>query len=210
MNAKQGTQERTGPYRPQDTDERGLLTRAQEGDKAAVPGMRKVLDEVSEGYSGKIPSGLTMQNKLIESFAERLTRGGDLLYRECIIREAEQVRAAAAGPNPTPLESLLADRAALSFLHVQYTEVMYQSALIAGGTCNDMRQYADRIDVANRRYLAAIKTLAQALRLQIPTLQIAMAGATQSNIGDKQVNMAGQLSQSYARGYAMNAEQSSR
>ena len=69
---------------------------------------------------------------------------------------------------------------------------MYQSALGAGGTCNDMRQYADRIDVANRRYLAAIKTLAQVRRLQIPTLQIAMAGATQFNIGDKQVNMAGQ------------------
>ena len=154
--------------------------------------MRKVLDEVSEGRGGKIPSGLTMQNKLIASFAERLTSDGNLLYRECIIREAEQVRAAAAGPNPTPLESLLADRAVLSFLHVQYTEVMYQSALIAGGTCNDMRHYADRIDVANRRYLAAIKTLAQVRRLQIPTLQIAMAGATQFNIGDKQVNMAGQ------------------
>ena len=69
---------------------------------------------------------------------------------------------------------------------------MYQSALGVGGTHDDMWQYADRIDVANRRYLAAIKTLAQVRRLQIPTLQIAMAGATQFNIGDKQVNMAGQ------------------
>ena len=53
-----------------------------------MPGMRKVLDEVSEGRGGKIPSGLTMQNKLIASFAERLTSDGNLLSRECIIREA--------------------------------------------------------------------------------------------------------------------------
>jgi hypothetical protein len=45
------------------------------------------------------------------------------------------------------------------------------------------RMHQQRIERAQRRYLAAIKTLAQVRRMDLPTLQV--------NIGEKQVNVAG-------------------
>jgi hypothetical protein len=38
--------------------------------------------------------------------------------------------------------------------------------------------------------MTAIKTLAQVRRLQIPSVNVALPGSVQMNVGEKQVNMA--------------------
>lgn len=50
-------------------------------------------------------------------------------------------------------------------------------------------EFAERnIDRAQRRLLAAVKTLAEVKRLGVPQVNVAMAGAVQLNVGEKQVN----------------------
>jgi hypothetical protein len=185
MTATQKAIEGKVTYRLRDEKEIAMMKRAQNGDTAAVPAMRRVLDEICAQNGGKLPARMATASKLTEAFTRQLSGVDDLLLRECIIRETEQMRDTVAGPNPTPLESLLAERIAFCYLHVQYAEVVYQGTLQQGATSHDQAPFLDRIDGAQRRYLAAIKMLAQVRRIQIPTLQM------QVNIGDKQINRAG-------------------
>ena len=109
--------------------------------------------------------------------------------RETLRMQIEQVQRDAAGPNPTPLESLLAERIAVCWIQIHIYEVLY-AATVGKQTVDSSFGHQKRIDIVNRRYMAAIKTLAQVRKMQLPTMQIALPGSTQVNIGEKQVNIA--------------------
>ena len=89
-----------------------------------------------------------------------------------------------AGENPTPLEVLLSERVASLWVLVEL-----QEALLAGWYHKPnavspafVLQMARLQESSNRRYLGAIKTLAQVQKLQGPS-------RVQVNIGGKQVNV---------------------
>lgn len=94
-----------------------------------------------------------------------------------------RVRDDLAGPDPSPIERLLADRVALTWYDLHESE----SRLISAGKESMMIHQATflekRLDRAYRRYLMALKTLAQVRKLAGPTLQV--------NIARNQVNVAG-------------------
>jgi hypothetical protein len=154
-----------------------LLRRARKGDEAALPAVRELLKnpEAIDYCGGDIAR--QAEASLISTAA-----GKDLAFKEAQARKLELLRAEVAGPNPTPLERLLAARVAACWLQLHYYEAIH--AQQAGQLTMTQGEYHQRqIDSAHRRYLAAIKTLAVIRKLAVPVLQV--------NIAKKQVNVAG-------------------
>ena len=92
----------------------------------------------------------------------------------------ESVRAELAGPDPTPMERLLAERAALCWMLVNW----HESSVL---NCDRMsiaqaNHHQLRIGRAHSRFLSAVRTLAQVRKLALPALQL--------NIARNQVNVA--------------------
>jgi hypothetical protein len=83
-----------------------------------------------------------------------------------------------AGPQPSPLERLLAERITLCWLHLYYAEALYAQNIHAL-SLRQAEYYEQRLSKAQARYLAAIRTLAQVRRLGVPAVQV--------NIGQQQV-----------------------
>ncbi len=96
-----------------------------------------------------------------------------------------------AGAAPTLLETLLAERVVVCRMQITHYERDYTARLTSSSaageglslTLSDHCQ--TRLDRLHKRYLSAIKTLAQVRRLQLP-MQV------QVNIAEKQVNIAAQ------------------
>jgi hypothetical protein len=96
--------------------------------------------------------------------------GTNLLHQEALTRKLDRLRAEVAGPDPAPLERLLAERVAACWLHLHHLELLYaqrDSLTVAHGA-----YFHRSIDRAHARYLAAIKALAQVRKLAVPALQV--------------------------------------
>ncbi|RZA20266.1 MAG: hypothetical protein EOP10_18425 [Proteobacteria bacterium] len=99
------------------------------------------------------------------------------LVRGVFHRKIEKMKDELAGPNPTALESHLAERIALCSFRVSALEMQYGKA-----ESFKSRENIDKLlNSANRRYLESVKILAQVRKMQLPNVQI--------NIGEKQVNV---------------------
>jgi hypothetical protein len=86
-----------------------------------------------------------------------------------------------AGPEPSPLERLPAERIGTCWLQLAYADLVYSQNLDEM-TMAQSDWHQRRLDRLHRRYLSSIKTLAQIRKLG-PAVQI--------NIADKQINTAG-------------------
>jgi hypothetical protein len=106
--------------------------------------------------------------------------GKDVGFREAVRRKLELLRADLLGENPTPVERLLAERVAACWLQVQDAEL--RAAQARDATLRQAEFHQKRMDAANRRLLAAVKTLALVRKLAVPALQI--------NVAKRQVNVA--------------------
>jgi len=82
-----------------------------------------------------------------------------------------------SGPAPTPLERLLIERILTCWLEVNWYD---SRAAGFSGSVQLGNYYQKRQDRAHRRYLSAVKALAQVRRLELPAIQV--------NIGQHQVN----------------------
>jgi hypothetical protein len=154
-----------------------LVDRAQKGDATALPDLRQWLQnpEVVDVLGGDLA------RQAEHSLLDRAT-GKDLSFREAVLRKLETMRAELAGPAPSPLERLLAERVVTCWLQVHDADIR----LAQNETKLSLAQaeyHQSRCDRAHRRYLSAIKTLATVRKLALPVLQV--------NIARKQVNVAG-------------------
>jgi hypothetical protein len=85
-----------------------------------------------------------------------------------------------AGPEPSVLERLLVDRVVACWIQIEYADLAY--AQLATTLTSGHRDYLQRRqDRAHRRYLSAIRTLAQVRRLVEPVVQVNI-GAQQQNV----------------------------
>ena len=87
-----------------------------------------------------------------------------------------------AGENPTPLEVLLSERVASLWVLVELQEALMAAWYYKATSPAFVLQMARLQESAHRRYLAAIKTLAQVQKLQGPS-------RVQVNIGGNQINV---------------------
>jgi len=98
-----------------------------------------------------------------------------------VARNLETLRAEMLGPDPTPVERLLVERAVMCWLQVQEADL--RDGLCAGRFEPGLSKYpVGRQIAAHRRYLAALKALELVRKLAVPVLRIDVASRP-SNLG---------------------------
>jgi len=151
------------------------LARAQKGDRAAVAELQRLIETAPELWTDL--GDLARQARLawldligagVSPLSNATTQAMTALHLDIV------------GPAPTPLERLLADRIVLCWLQVHYADIV--CARVQGGSVQQRDYYQRCQERAQRRYLAAIRSLACVRRLLQPGVQV--------NIAARQVNVA--------------------
>jgi hypothetical protein len=155
-----------------------LVKRAAGGDKSCLPAIRELLADGDRGESYRDAFGSSAA--WFRQIIIKKAAGEDLLIQEAIDQKLDEVRSELEGPNPTPIERLLAERASLCWFIVNSYEIAYANA--SGWNISQADLQHRKIDKAHARFLSAIRTLAQVRKLALPTLQV--------NIAKNQVNVA--------------------
>lgn len=157
---------------------KALMVRAQEGDEGAIPKLREILDKAPSLARRLMDPARIAERSAVDLYSSK----EDLLVQEAIPRVLQQMRSELEGENPTPLERLLVERVAATWLQVQCYETLYAQN-VKKLTMAQGEHHQKRIDRAHNRYLSAVRALAQ-IRKMGPAVQI--------NIAEKQINTAGQ------------------
>jgi hypothetical protein len=160
---------------------RGLLGKAEKGDKDAVPEIRQILDEHPDLAWQFVDVAHIAEDALIEE----MTGEEDLAVKEIMRCQLKAMREEIAGENPSPLERLLAERVVATWLQIQLFEGLYASVMSKSMTIAQGSYHQKRLDQTYRRHLSAIRALAQMRKL------LKGGAITQINIADKQINTTG-------------------
>ena len=155
-----------------------LLPAVNAGDRAAQEELRAVLEETPQLWAEIGNLGRQAETSLV-----RVAADNNSVVREAVVRKLDALRREVAGSHPSVLERLLADRVAISWLSLTVAEGTYHQALERGLSQANDTFHQRRIERAQRRYLAAIKALAQVRKLEVRAVQV--------NIGEKQINVTG-------------------
>jgi hypothetical protein len=159
-----------------------LADQVEGGDKGARSELRRALRESAPEVVARCSDTARTYRRTLAATAA----GGDPLVQEAIGERARLLAMELAGENPTPLEVLLAERVASLWVLVELQEALnaawYNRANENRLSPAYMIQMVRLHESAHRRYLAAIKTLAQVQRLRgLSRLQV--------NIGGQHVNI---------------------
>jgi hypothetical protein len=157
---------------------RQVIDRALRGDEGCVPELRALLAEGKRGR--QLMNAVGSPAEWLRQTIGRRAGGKNLLVREGLLRKLAEVQAELEGPDPTPLERLLAERAATCWFLVNWHERTFEDA---SGLSVAQAEYLQRkIDRAHAGFLSAVRALAQVRKLAVPALQM--------NIARNQVNVA--------------------
>ncbi len=153
-----------------------LYHKAEAGDGDALKQLTPHLADKVEALIEAV--GLTTQVR--SAITRRIGKHTRLVTQHVWQEESKLLAKTIAGPAPSPLEALLAEQVSITYMALRMAEF----ALEATGETSFKDAYwlQSRVDSANSRFLAAIRTLAQVRRLQIPNL-------LQVNIAEQQVNV---------------------
>jgi hypothetical protein len=158
---------------------RGTVSRAQEGDEEALSKIEEIIKQTPSFARHFSDLNDRAERGYIEGVA-----GSDPLTQKSLPVRLEDMRSDLAGPNPSSLEQLCAERITSCWLQLQYADLLYVQNLPKLSLAED-EHYQKRLDRLQKRYLSAIRSLAQVRKLLKPRV-------TQINIGEKQINMAGE------------------
>jgi len=162
---------------PEIEDYSEVIDRAEQGDRSVLPRLREILEHYPD-----IADELGDLTKMARFALRSRCRSDGLLLGEALEAREASLSAEIAGPNPTILERLLSDQVVLCWQHLRYLEIKYGQA--QSYTLREGEYFERCLDRAQRRYLSAIKTLAQVRKLGLPALQVNIAAE-----GGKQVNL---------------------
>jgi hypothetical protein len=134
------------------TELRELVTKAKAGDASVLPRLREVLDDNPQiwQHTGDL------EQVVVRAWTQLLA-GDDPLTLEVLRRKAEALRAELEGDSPTPLERLLVGQVVSSWLEMSHAQA--QVAAPGSTTLGQASHNLRRAESAQKRYLAAIKTL---------------------------------------------------
>ena len=119
---------------------------------------------------------------LAQAAVMRQMVGEDKALTSQLVRQLENLKKDLGWPEASPLERLLIDRIATDWLQCSHADFV-TAALAENATIQQSEFRQRRQDRAHRRFLAAVKSLAQVRRLLGPSLQV--------NIAEQQVNVSG-------------------
>jgi hypothetical protein len=138
-----------------------LARRVQAGDAGALSALRATLERKPEVWRRYGDLAAHAQEALVRHAA-----GDNPIVAESLRLKAEEIKTELAGPAPTPLERLLAERGAACWLQVGYFDAL--SAANPEVSPRQAEVIRRNQDSASRRYLAALRALAVVRRLLAP------------------------------------------
>ena len=136
----------------------GLLRRAEQGDKEALPALRAVLDRAGGLWRAYADLGAQLGESLISVAA-----GDNLLLQESLRRALDEKKRELACGAASPLEVLLAEGVALAWLECRYLDLL--AAQPSGLAAGRRAELDGRRGRALARQLQAAKALAQVTKL---------------------------------------------
>lgn len=141
-----------------------LIARASKGDDSAVPELRRAMDAAGKDLVDlSIGLGAMAELSLVSTFTLE-----NFYVRELLLSETARLRKEVAGPDPTPLVRMLAERLVMCWLQVQLADLRLSclgSAPLAVGDYHERQR-----ERANRSFLAASRTFATVKKLGTPTM----------------------------------------
>jgi hypothetical protein len=155
-----------------------LLPAANAGDRDATKELRQVLDEHPELWSSIGDLGKQAELALVEAAV-----GNGTFAKTAVQRKLDTLRDELLGESSSPIERLLVDRVTVTWLALAIAEGVYNRSLADGLDAFEEDWHQKRVERAQKRHLAAVKTLAQVRKLGTPVVQV--------NIGEKQINLVG-------------------
>jgi hypothetical protein len=167
----------TVQYPAKDEAAREVIERACRGDESCLPELGALLADGERGR--RLMEMVGSPAVWLRQTIAKQAGGKNLLVREGLQRKMAEVPAELQGPDPTPMERLLAERAALCWFLVNWHERTYENT--GGMTLAQAAFHQRKIDRAHARFLSAVRTLAQVRKLALPALQI--------NVARNQVNV---------------------
>ena len=160
-----------------------FLKKAAKGDESCLPQVRALLSDPERGEAMTTYCGSSAE--WVRKTIAMKASGGNLLVREAIEKKLDMVRAELEGPNPTPIERLLAERASICWFVVNWYENQYASADSLSFMQADYAQR--RIHRAHQRFLSAVESLARVRKMALPSLMVNIAKNQQVNVGENRV-----------------------
>jgi hypothetical protein len=160
-----------------------LFEQAGAGDHEALAELKTFDERLPAEYVAQLIHQHGNTGECVERYLIGFIAGEDLVKREALHRAADTLRAKLAGPNPSPLESVLIGRIVVSDLHVDAAQIWCAASEFreVGGRAEECLQR--RLSYAHQRFLQACKALAQVRKLLGPSIQV--------NIAEKQINLLG-------------------
>lgn len=148
---------------PQPTSQaefQAIVKLANAGDREALTRLRQTLDDNPAVWEDVSRIAIESERKLIDQIA-----GGDRLVEESIRRRLQQLRTDLAGPSPPPAIRMGVDRVAVAWLLLHIAEKAFIADSGSGlpGAQFNLKKH----DLANRQYIAALKSL-QELQERLP------------------------------------------
>jgi hypothetical protein len=161
-------------------DNSTLAHRGHHGDPGAVIELaRRLKDDPKEmirlchGNLANVVAGVILTH-MIHKDQPALKEGARLRMKE--------IRKGLEGPNPSTIELLLIDRCVLTWLDLYTMEMQFR----AGGYTEKSFKYIEamskRADLAERRHLRALKTLADVRKLNLTAVNIDLRGRQPSDL----------------------------
>jgi hypothetical protein len=132
---------------------KALVERANRGDRDALDQLRKVLDRVPSIWQRVGDLNAKAEWAWVQAIA-----GPNRLAAESTTRFVQEMKQELAGPRPTPIENLLVDQIAVAWLASRDADI--RAATQDSHSLTLALFHLKRAEVAQRRFLAAVKTLA--------------------------------------------------
>jgi hypothetical protein len=155
-------------------DNSALAAQAQHGDtEAMIELARRLKDDPKElirlyhGDLANVVAGVLLTS-MIHKEQPALKEGVRLRMVE--------IRRGLKGPNPSTLELLLIDRCVLTWLDLYTMEMQFRSNDYINKSFKYIEAMGKRLDLAERRHLRALKTLADVRRLNLPPICLDLRG----------------------------------
>jgi hypothetical protein len=151
---------------------RELLQRAAKGDEGSREAVRALLADGDRGRK-LIESYGSPAKWLLQSVVGKAANR-NIMVQEAASRKLDAVQTELEGPNPTPLERLLAERVCLCWFVVNWYEDAFIES-IKGMSIPQASFHLGSINRAHARFLSAVKSLAQVRKLAPPVVQVNIA-----------------------------------
>lgn len=167
--------------RPTPAERRKILKRARQGDHTVLPQLREIFLADPEGMVETCQGNLA---HVAEAVIVTRIADQDLAFTEAIRMKLSILRAELGGPNPSPVERLLAEDVVLCWLECHDWEIRYNNTekTNSGLSLKQHMFFQTMRDRSHRRYLQAMKMLTT-VRKMGPAIQI--------NLAHQQVNVSG-------------------